>query len=346
MAGAATTTSSLSGLMKTFYDRMLLERLVPQFRYDQFATKKNLPRNEGKIILWNRLTNLGSGYPLTELDVPGISAMSASQVSATLNQLGNLLGISDLFNMTSISKPVTDAIELLSDSAALAIDSFYKEEIGFGSAASTGVVAAASVTYPSARTMGFPLLSNSVINAASWTKVPLALNEFSTAICIDRLRTAVTHLRNMNARPFDDGYYVGIIHPTMADKLMQDTNWASWNQYTNPNAMYKGEIGKVMGIRFVDSTNAMTTPVKASAWSAPAFSAGGTLYGTLVFGKGAYAGVNMEAGNGVNTYIVPNDKADKADPLAQYGTVGYKITIAARVLNASCGIIVGDYITA
>jgi N4-gp56 family major capsid protein len=255
--------------------------------------------------------------------------------------------VSDLFNMTSISKPVTDAIELLSDSAALTIDSYYKDTIGFGQAASTGVTGAASATYLSCFSEGFPTLHNSVV---SWATVPLVNNTASTALSVDRVRTAVTTLRGYNCRPMDDGYYVGIIHPVIADKIMQDNStggWTAWNQYTNPDAMYKGEIGKLHGVRFVDSTNAMTSTVKASAWSAGSsnFSAGGTLYGTLIFGKGAYAGVMMEAGNGVNTYVVPNDKAEKADPLAQWGSVGYKITMAAKILNASCGIIAVDYIS-
>lgn len=344
MAGASTTTASLSSLMKTYYDRLLLDRLNPNLRYDQFATKKNLPRNEGKTILWNRLTNLAQGYTLTELTVPGLSAMSASQVSATLVQKGYVIGVSDLYNMTSISKPVEDAVELLGRSASLTIDNEYKDKIGFGQACSTGVANAASATYLSCFTEGFPTLSNSVV---AWGTRPLVNNFASTALSVDRVRTAVTHLRTLDVMPMDDGYYVGIIHPVIADKIMQDTNWVTWNAYTNPNAMYKGEIGKVHNVRFVDSSNAMTTPVLASAWSAGSsnFSAGGTMYGTLIFGRGAYAGVKMEAGNGVNTYIVPNDKADKSDPLAQFGTVGYKITMAAKILNPSCGIIALDYVS-
>lgn len=344
MAGAATTTSSLATLMQTYYDKLLLERLTPKLHYDQFAVKKPLPGRNGKIVLWNRYTNLGEGYTLTELDVPGLSAMSASKVSATLIQKGYLIGISDLFEMTSISDPVKDAVSLLSDGAAKTIDSVYKENIGFGSAASTGVADAASATYPSCYTEGFPVLENSVVR---WSVFGLSNNLVSTWIDTDRLRDATTHLRNMDCPPFDDGYYVGIAHPNILNRLMQCSAWTNWNQYTNPQAMYKGEVGKVMGIRFLSSTNAITKAVLASAWSAGAsnFSAGGTLYGTLVFGKYAYGGTKMYAGNGARIEIVSN-KPDKADPLGMYGTAGYKITMACKILNPSCGVIVADYISA
>jgi N4-gp56 family major capsid protein len=350
MAGATTSDDQLASLVVDYYDRLFLERLTPQLRYDQFAVKKELPRRNGDTVIWNRLTNLGSGYTLTQLSVPGLSAMSASKVSATLTQKGNLIGISDLFDMVSISDPVKDAVSLLDDSAALTIDNYYGEEIGFGSVCSTGMAGlASSARYASCFTQGFPLLIN---NTVSWTKVPITnLNDPSlSAMCNDRIRRAVTHLRNMNAKPYEDGYYVGIIHPTIADKLMQDTatnGWVMWNQYlANADAGYKGEIGRINGVRFVSTTNAFTTSMSAGVWSAGAsqLSAGGTMYGTLIIGKGAYGGVNMDNGNASKITVV-DMKPDKADPLGQYGTAGYKLTIAAKILNPSCGVIMVDYIT-
>lgn len=343
MAGNATTDTDMGGLITQYYDKMLLERLTPELRYDQFGEAKVIPRNEGKTVVWTRLDNWAQGYALTELTVPGLSAYSASKVSATLVQYGSLIGISDLFDMTSLSQPVKDAVALLADSAVLTVDSYIKEEIGFGSAASTGVTGHASVTYLSCRTQGFPLQLNSIIH---WTAAPLANDMLSTGMCVDRVRGAVTQLRTMNAKPFADGYYAGIIHPFVADRLMNDTatgGWIDWNKYTSPDAMYKGEIGRIQGVRFVSSTNAMTSTVLASAWAAGGsqYSAGGTLYGTLIVGKGAYGVTKMYAGNGVQTSVV-DFKADKADPLGQYGTAGYKITLAAKILNPSAGIIMVD----
>lgn len=347
MAGVATTTASVASLIKNFYDKLFLERLTPQLRYDQFAVKKDLPRNEGNTIIWNRLTNLASGYSLTELTVPGLSAMSASKVSASLVQFGYVIGISDLFDMTAISQPVKDAVMLLQDGAALTVDSYFADQIGFGSCASTGISGTyASTAIPSCFTQGFPMLIN---NTLSWTVQPMYNVSAATlsAMNVDRVRRAVTQLRSMNVPAMEDGYYVGIIHPVIADQLQQDTNWITWNQYLqSQSAGYKGEIGQVMGVRFVQSTNAIKTSVSAAVWSAYAsnFSAGGTLYGTLVFGKGAYGGVNMDAGNASKITVV-DFKADKADPLGQYGTAGYKLTIAAKILNASAGVLMVDYVS-
>jgi len=344
-----TATTAIGGLMATYYDRLLLERLTPQLKYDQFAVKKDLPRNSGKVIVWNKLTNLASGKVLTELDVPGLSAYSATKVSATLVQYGDVYGVSDFFDMTALSQPLKDLVGLASDAAALTVDQYYAEEIGFQSACSTGWVgqtgSASSVSYLSCFTAGFPLQINHLV---TWSKVGIENNTYNptiSAMGVDRIRKAVAHLRNMNAKPQSDGYYVGIIHPLIAEYLMGDSDWASWNQYTNAEAMYKGEIGRVHSVRFVSSTNAIKKTMYASTWSAGAsnFSAGGQMYGTLIVGQGAYGGVHMN-GNAGKVSVV-DFKPDKADPIGQFGTVGFSVTMAAKILNASAGIIMVDYIS-
>lgn len=336
-----TGDTGLASLMQTYYDKLFLTRLFPQLKYDQFANQKSLPQNAGKIIVWNRLKNIPAGYALTEGTAPGFSAYSAQKVSATLTQLGFTVSISDLFNMTELSDAVKDAVTLLSDGGAKTWDSYIGAQIGFSAGdASVGVANAASATVPSAKSLYFPLLDNSVVRAGT---IALNASAISTGLTIARVLDCVTYLRGMDAPPFDDGNYAAIVHPLVADSLMRDTNWATWNAYTNPEAMYQGEIGKIMGVRFVQSTNAISQTYAASAWATGMFSAGGTIYGTLIFGKDAYGVSKMEGG--VKLFIVPNDKPDKADPLCQYGTVGYKITGVAQVLNPSCGIIACNYVS-
>lgn len=43
-----TTTSSLSAKMAVYYDRLMLDRLREQLVFNQFGTKKRLPKNSGK----------------------------------------------------------------------------------------------------------------------------------------------------------------------------------------------------------------------------------------------------------------------------------------------------------
>ena len=53
--GTVTMTSiaDLTGLVKTYYDRMLLETLDPETKFYQFGVKKPLPHGEGNAVSSN-----------------------------------------------------------------------------------------------------------------------------------------------------------------------------------------------------------------------------------------------------------------------------------------------------
>lgn len=65
----------------------------------------------------------------------------------------------------------------------------------------------------------------------------------------------VAKLRAQNA-PTINGDYVCIIHPYVAYDLMRDPEWVDAHKYAAPENLYTGEIGKMCGVRFVQSTEA------------------------------------------------------------------------------------------
>jgi len=98
-------------------------------------------------------------------------------------------------------------------------------------------------------------------------------------------------------------------------------------------------LGVIEGVLFKESTKAFTKTLAASAWSNIGYiSGGGTLYGTLIFGMGAY-GVTKLAGKDVTITTIPTSQKDKNDPLGQVGLVGYKFDATAKILNPSAGLI-------
>jgi hypothetical protein len=66
---------------------------------------------------------------------------------------------------------------------------------------------------------------------------------------------AVATLKKANA-PKIDGSYVAIVHPSVSHDLMVDEAWIDVNKYSNATAIFNGEIGKLYGCRFVESTEA------------------------------------------------------------------------------------------
>ena len=74
-------------------------------------------------------------------------------------------------------------------------------------------------------------------------------------LTVDCIRRAVRALKNANCRRIDGAFPV-IIHPDVAYDLMNDPKWLAPHQYVDTEHMYEGEIGKIEGCRFVESTEA------------------------------------------------------------------------------------------
>lgn len=326
-------------MIGNYYDHVFLERLEATLLYDKWGTQKPLPENEGNTIVWHALLNPTMGYVLGEGSNPGASVVSARKVSASLVFYADLRAISDQVAMTAVVPVVEETVQVLGYGAALTKDFLIQQAIGLASAASTGVANAASAAIPSAFSQGFPLLDGNA-NLLYWPTTGIATSLqngfFSTTATITHIRRCVTQLKRYNAMPFDDGNFRGIVHPTVSEHIRSDSNFSTWMAYTNLAAMIKGTLGVIERVLFDESTQAMLVSVTASAWSSVATSVGGSLYGTLVFGRGAY-GVSKLGGRDAKIYVVTG--ADKSDPLNQRTYVGYKLAMAAKILNPSAGVI-------
>lgn len=92
----------------------------------------------------------------------------------------------------------------------------------------------------------------------------------------------------------------------------------TFTKYKNPEQIYEGEIGKIAGIRFVESSNA-----KVWKGTEDGCSDGLAVYSTVVIGGGAY-GTTKVTGGGLQTIIKQLGAGE--DPLNQRATVGWKAT--------------------
>jgi hypothetical protein len=80
-------------------------------------------------------------------------------------------------------------------------------------------------------------------------------NEGNHYLTVDCIRRAVRFLKSQNAERIN-GSYVAIIHPDAAYDLMSDPAWKYPNQYADQSHIFEGEIGKIEGVRFVESSEA------------------------------------------------------------------------------------------
>ena len=58
-----------------------------------------------------------------------------------------------------------------------------------------------------------------------------------------------------NVMPYIDGDYMCVISTKGRRGIIRDPNWEKWKTYTDPSAKFMGEIGRIEGIRFIESNN-------------------------------------------------------------------------------------------
>lgn len=344
MTVTTTGDTGIAGMVGNYYDHVFLERLEANLVYDKYGEQRPLPENQGNVIVWHRLNNPIAGTVLTEGSSPAASVVSAQKVSATLVFYGDLRSISDQVTATAVCPVVEETVQALGYGAALTKDNIIQLAIGFGSATSAGLTNSPSTKIPSLFSQGFPLMdgnTNTVTWPTSGIVSPWLGGTYSVIPTIAHIRQCVTALKNLNAIPFENNLYKGIIHPVESDFVRRDSTFPTWMAYNNLQAMTKGKLGVIERVDFEESSNAMTSSVLASAWSLGYFSGGGTVYGTLIFGKGAYGVTKLGA---KDAKINVTTGADKTDPLNQYTLIGYKLAMAAKILNPSAGIILSHYV--
>ena len=133
---------------------------------------------------------------------------------------------------------------------------------------------------------------------------------------------AVRTLKKGLAKPID-GSYVAIIHPDVAYDIMTSDQWLDVHKYSNATEIYNGEIGKIGGCRFVETTEAK---IFAGAGEGSI-----DVYSTLFLGANAY-GVTEVTGGGLEHIVKQLGSAGTADPLNQVASVGWKATKTAEIL--------------
>ena len=286
-----TASAGLSEEMKKFYSDYLIDMALPKLVHDQFAQKHPIPKAGGKTIQFRKYNPLGKMLtPLTEGVTPDGQSLSVSVIEATVAQYGGYVTLSDILLMTAIDNNLVQATKLLGNQAGATLDTITREVLAQG----TNVIYAGGV--------------------ASRTAV-------KDVITVADIKKAVRQLKIQNAEKIGDSY-VAIIHPDVTYDLTNDPAWQAVKDY-DPKDWYEGEIGKIAGVRFVETTEAKVWE-KAGANSK-------SVYATLILGDNAY-GVTEIEGGGLQHIVKQLGSAGTSDPLNQRATAGWKATKVAEIL--------------
>lgn len=338
---STTTTSTLDNMLSTYYDTSLMKTIEKTERFAQFAEERPIPKQTGTSIVFNAWRNLAAvSSALTEATAPNAENLSSRKITATIAQYGKLVKVSDLVDLTAISSPVKGALGRLGYWGGQALDRVCQKAIYLSplsanasktvilsslASATASSFCANTGTSPYTQQMGFP-----VIIASSASRVSACNGSSANSNAgVTAINKAVSELEELDAPKFPDGYYVGVCRSAFKNDLMSDTRFENIHKYVVTNgggveSLYKGEIGRVNGVRFVVSNE---VPWYYSANAATSSDL------TFIFGQGAYGVTKLDGG--VKSYKI--EKPDHTNPLNQYKQIGIKLNAVAAALNPSCG---------
>jgi len=296
---------------QTFYDRTLLERLLPTLVFLKHGQKKTIPRREGATGHWRRFTSLAAATtPLVEGVTPAGSRPVVEFVTATVQGYGDYVYLTDLLDMAGIDDVATEMYEVLGEQAGETLDTIVRDV----------VVAGTNVYRVNGRAARGDVEAGDIMDGAT-------------------MRRARRIMARNNVKPVQGaGAYVGFVHPDVAFDIMGDAAWTNANQYAGSQKIFDGEIGKMHGIRYIETT------------LAPIWENGGVgntdVYGTIIVGKGAYGIPDIAGSSKPQTITKSLGSAGSADPLEQRSSTGWKAYLAAVRLNELCILRVESAVTA
>lgn len=291
MSDVMNTIGTVTAENKVFYEKALLRRLTPELVYTRYGQKKSAPKNEGTTVNFRRFNAVDpKTAALTEGVTPDGSTLSVSTVTATVSQYGDFVRITDLLDLTGIDPTLTEMAQVMGESAGLTVDTVVRDVVLSGT----------NVQYAGGRNERAEVTAGDVLTA-------------------DEVRKAVRCLRKNNAKPLEGGFFIGIVDPETAYDLMADPLWQDVSKYNGGQAIMAGEIGKLCGVRFVESTNTKTV---AGAAEMP-------VHQTMIIGADAYGVVDIGGTSAPEIIIKGTESGGTADPLNQRSTVGWKALFTA-----------------
>jgi N4-gp56 family major capsid protein len=299
-----TGTNQLPAENATYYNTVMLDRLLPELVYMKWGEKKNIPKRHGATAQWRRLNTLAvSTTAVTEGVTPDAVNLDISAITATVQTYGNWTKISEFLDLVGLDPLLTEASELMGENAGESIDTIIRDIIYAGT----------NVQYAAGRA----------------SRVLVTSADKITALEILRARRTLkrNRVKPINIPGRGKGY-IAFVHTDVATDLMQMPEWVKANVENAKSDFQDGIIGKMYGVYFIEVDNGVKY-TGAGASSAD-------VYATLFVGRGAYGVPDVEGSSKPEIIVHGAGSAGTADPLNQFNTVAWKAVFAAMRINELC----------
>jgi len=233
------TQPTVAYFNKTYYDKKLLETAKTRFVYQLFGQKRNIPKGAGKSVEFRKydlFTPSTVSNRLTEGVTPDAQTLSQTKVEATVAQYGAYVTISDLLDLTAYDPVINDTTELLGEQMGTLLDWITRDAL----------YAEASDQFAGGRAAMSSITSSDKLTIAEVRKAVRTLKK-------NKARMFSTNVAEGGARK---PHFICICSPDATYDLQSDSLWQDVSKYSNAEQIYSGEIGRMFGVVFVESTEA------------------------------------------------------------------------------------------
>jgi N4-gp56 family major capsid protein len=311
----------------------MLKRAMPYLQLERFGQTYPLPTNSTQTAKFRRYflagatgsAGSGSGSynypvaitPLVEGVTPSGNTLSNQDYTVTLSQYGDYITITDVILDTHTDGVLQEATDILGEQAALTVETLRFNVLKAGA----NVFYANSVAGRS-----------SVVTAISLNdqrRVTTALNRQNAK----RITSVVASTPDYNTKSVEAAY-MAVCHPDIESDLRNITGFKPTADYGPHTSPMEGEIGSIEMVRYLSSTVLAPFADAGGAKGAMRSTTGTSadVYPVIYFGRDAFGIVPLK-GKSSMTPMVVNPKPAPGDPLAQRGTVGWKLWTATVILQ-------------
>ena len=319
--GAVTTTDKASEY-RIYFSKKLLEHQIHTLQLYEPAYKASIPQGQGsKTIRMFRppTASIANVITLTEGTPPSNAPYKLifEFITRTLQQYGGYAQVSDIVDETEFLKTGEALMDEFGEEAALWCDTLIRDACING-----------TTEEPTKFTKRY------AGTATDFTTL-LALTGQQGRFTSDDLIDVCTELRLNKAKEFDDGCFCAVISPEQERDLVEEqgTAWTYASAFQKPEQIWRGEIGRLFGIKVLRSTNAMYQNAEGTNV------AGGAAIAALVFGKDAFAVPDLEGENPPKPKVVTITDPDSANPFNQFISYVWKTFYNAVCLSSWNGVV-------
>src|SRR5574344_1405119 len=219
------STAELAALNHDYWVEELLDNMRDEFIFTQLGDAEPLPQNNGTTIHWPRVPPLADADVLVEGVIPQGKRLSVESSNATLVQYGLYVTVSDKIQVHAIGQLQQKLTAEVGDSLGRAYDKVVR----------AALLQRDNLVLADSYVKSTGVFANTNATRGALSTADATFSGLSPAM----IAKMVTELFKRKAKPYRDGNFVGIIHPSVMHDLRRHPEFMDSHKYEASTPRWK-----------------------------------------------------------------------------------------------------------